>query len=249
MLPLLCCAWAHGRFLPSDPPLTNKIFEVYHCRKIGPQETILIADHSIRCTVGGKFTEDYFWLWTFADFLVIAWPLGVPALLTFLLWRVRDKIHARDEDTLKLFDFVIGGYEDKYFYWELVELARKLILSGLIGLYGRGSVAQTVLACFVAFFFFAAFYRAQPFIEPMLNTIKGFSEFVIFGVLLVCTVQQVNEANFEEEDIQIATYGSAQSGLCLMYIPVAIIYSEWHAHVHALETKCQCHCYDDVVVS
>ena len=103
-------------------------------------------------------------LWSFAYVLVVLWPLGMPTLLSVLMWRARAKIHARDEDTLKLFDFVIGGYHDKFFYWELVELGRKLILSGLIGLFGRGTVAQTVLACSVAFFFFAAFYRAQPFV-------------------------------------------------------------------------------------
>eukprot|EP01051_Picozoa_sp_SAG22_P031437 SAG22_NODE_12738_length_431_cov_0.656627_1_plen_70_part_01 len=69
------------------------------------------------------------------------WPIGMPAMLFVLMWRVRAEILARDEDTLKLFDFVIGGYRGKYWYWELVERGRKLILSGIIGLLGRGSVA------------------------------------------------------------------------------------------------------------
>ena len=81
-----------------------------------------------------------------------------------------------------------------------------------------------VLASFVAFFFFAAFYRAQPFVDHTLNAVKGFSEFIIFAVLLVSTVQQVHVANFAEEEITIPMYGVAQAGLCVMYGPVAIYY-------------------------
>ena len=115
-----------------------------------------------------------------------------------------------------------------------MELGRKLILSGLIGVVvKRGTVAQTVLACFVSFFFFAVFYRAQPFVDPTLNAIKGVSEFIIFGVLLACTVQQTAATTtFEQEPYQIADYGMAQTCLCLMYLPVVIVYGERNAHAH-----------------
>ena len=58
----------------------------------------------------------------------------------------------------------------------------------------------------------------------MLNAVKGFSEFIIFGVLLVCTVTQVHEANFAEETITIEMYGTAQTALCILYAPVALFY-------------------------
>lgn len=41
--------------------------------------------------------------------------------------------------------------------------AGKLILSGLIGLFKRGSIAQTVLATLVSFAFFGLAFRVQPF--------------------------------------------------------------------------------------
>ena len=46
-------------------------------------------------------------------------------------------------------------------YWEVVELTRKLILSGLIGVVGRGTVAQAVAGTLIAFYFFAISYREQ----------------------------------------------------------------------------------------
>eukprot|EP01043_Picozoa_sp_COSAG02_P079795 COSAG02_NODE_18647_length_927_cov_1.276570_2_plen_70_part_01 len=69
-----------------------------------------------------------------------------------------------------------------------MELARKLALSGLIGLFQRGSVLQTVCATVISFFFFAIAFRERPFEEDKLNMVKIYSEFQIFGILLLCIV-------------------------------------------------------------
>eukprot|EP01051_Picozoa_sp_SAG22_P015768 SAG22_NODE_2114_length_2991_cov_1.459889_1_plen_219_part_10 len=213
----------------ADPPLTNKIFEVFHCRQIGPGESLLVVDHTVMCKQGGSMTTEYLYLFSFADLLVCAWPLGVPGLLFLFMWRVRAKIYAGDEDTLKLYDFVIGGYTDKFWYWELVELARKLILSGLIGLLGRGTVGQTVAATFISFFFFAVFCRAWPFKEQMLNRVKVFSEFVVFGVLVASTVAKVAERpELSEEYISLRSYETAQAILCAAFVPVTAFYVVVH---------------------
>jgi hypothetical protein len=41
-----------------------------------------------------------------------------------MLYRKRDLIKQEDEETLEELDFVIGDYTTKYWYWEIVELAR-----------------------------------------------------------------------------------------------------------------------------
>eukprot|EP01045_Picozoa_sp_COSAG04_P005363 COSAG04_NODE_248_length_18898_cov_16.838715_7_plen_77_part_00 len=61
-------------------------------------------------------------------------------------------------------------------YWEIVELIRKLILAGLIGIAARGSVFQTVLATAMCFMFFAFAFRAMPYNTTRLNIVKVLSE-------------------------------------------------------------------------
>ena len=212
----------------ADTPITTKIFEPFHCRQVGPGESIMIVDHTVQCTVNESFTAEYLSLCTLAMVLVCAWPLGVPAMLSALMWKNRSEIHTGDEDTLKLYGPVINAYTDKQWYWELVELGRKLALAGLIGLLGRGSVVQMVAAQFISLFFFAVHYRAQPFEAPMLNAVKSFSELVIFGNLLVSTVLQVHAAEFADEVVSIDDYGTAQIGLCLMMVPVTICFMVAH---------------------
>jgi hypothetical protein len=72
--------------------------------------------------------------WVGGGFLVLLWPIGLPAGLFFAMYRVRGKIQDDDEDTICVFDFVLGDYKKDCWYWEVVELCRKLILAGLIGL-------------------------------------------------------------------------------------------------------------------
>ena len=60
---------------------------------------------------------------------------------------------------------------------QVVELARKLILAGLIGTAGRGSILQAVVATLVSFAFFAVSFREMPFDTARLNLIKIISEF------------------------------------------------------------------------
>ena len=60
---------------------------------------------------------------------------------------------------------------------QVVELARKLLLAGLIGVAGRGSILQAVVATLISFAFFAVSFREMPFDTTRLNLIKIISEF------------------------------------------------------------------------
>lgn len=211
------------------PTVTNKVFEGFCCREVGLGESILVADHDVHCTLDGDFTAEYTGLLVLCGMLVIAWPIGVPILLFVNLFAVRAKIQERDEATLKLFGSVVGDYDGVHWYWELVELARKLALTGLIGLLSRGSVAQTVAVSFVAAMFFGAYCWAQPFVASNLNLVKTCSEFLILAVLIVCIVHSnskfisPDEFNMEEA-ITIDSYGTLQTAMCVMMVPTTIVF-------------------------
>lgn len=103
-----------------------------------------------------------------------------------------------------------------------MELARKLALSGLIGLFQRGSVLQTVCATVISFFFFAVAFRERPFEEDKLNIVKIYSEFQIFGILLLCIVIQTRAVDFDAEMAGLTEYGQAQIVLTLSVMPISI---------------------------
>ena len=106
-------------------------------------------------------------------------------------------------------------------YWEVVELGRKLILSGLLGLVGRGSIAQSVAGVMIAFVFFALTFKERPYKSNSLNWIKIFSEFQIFAVLLICVVLQTLTTDFGTEHITVDDYGLLQCVCVVAMFPIA----------------------------
>jgi hypothetical protein len=201
------------------PSLTNKIFQAFACRDFGPGISVLQADYTVDCG-----SAEYMGLWAFCSVLVLLWPIGMPTALFLAMYHVRDKINAGDNDTLETFGFVLGDYDSDHWYWEVCELARKLILAGLIGLVGRGSIAQAVVATIIAFFFFAVSVREQPYKKPTMNWIKLFSEFQIFAVLLMCVVLQAEAVGFETEVVTVEVYGAIQTVVTLAIVPVVLYF-------------------------
>merc|ERR1712166_207430 len=141
------------------PGLTQKIFDGFGCRDLGYGQTVLMVDYTIDCE-----TAEYYTLLTVCIGLMFAWSIGLPVILWLSMFSVRKLIREEDEDTLQMYDFILGDYKTEFWYWEVIELTRKLILTGLIGMIGRGTVGQSVTCTVVAFVFFAITFRYQPFI-------------------------------------------------------------------------------------
>ena len=78
------------------------------------------------------------------------------------------------------------------------------------------------MATVIAFFFFALSVREKPFKESNMNWIKLFSEFQIFGVLLMCVVLQGEAVGFETEVITVEVYGAIQTVLTIAIVPVVL---------------------------
>merc|ERR1719502_1680193 len=63
------------------------------------------------------------------------WPIGVQLLYVVLLWRVRRPLLNRTPTALtRATAFLHRDYKPEFFYWEAIELARRLILTGWVAL-------------------------------------------------------------------------------------------------------------------
>jgi len=139
-----------------------------------------------------------------------------------MMWKEKDDILNEDDDTLQKFGFALGDYNTRHWYWEVVELSRKLILTGFISVFQRGSIAQTVVATLLSFFFFAFSLREQPFAARHLNVIKVATEIQLFVVLLCCVVLQTHEQGFTTEVVTQDDYGLLQVVATLAVMPLTV---------------------------
>jgi hypothetical protein len=150
--------------------VSSTIMDVFKCRQFEPTpgssvRVVLEADMSIQCNEG-----QYMTLKMAAIVGVFLYPIGVPVFFVLLLWRERKHIH--DSVNQKKYGFLFGDYMAVYFLWEVWDLGRKLMLSGLLMFFKRGSVSQLLVAMVIALFALELQLRLMPYKSFMANVIQ-----------------------------------------------------------------------------
>ena len=84
----------------------------------------LVADPTIVC-----WENDHLILLVPGLFGLVLFLVGVPALYFYIIFKIV-RVHGREHPaTKKYFGFLYYRFKPQYFYWEFVELGRKLNLS------------------------------------------------------------------------------------------------------------------------
>jgi hypothetical protein len=110
-------------------------------------------------------SDEYSATWTTALVLIVVWPIGVPVLYVVLLWASSDAFFSGTPTPLsRATAFLWGDYEAGAFYWEPLEMIRKLTLTGAVLLIGEESEQARVL---VALLVSIAFLALHLSIKPM----------------------------------------------------------------------------------
>ena len=95
---------------------------------------LLRADYSIQC-----FTPRHSLYWLMASILAL-YPVGFPLLALFLTYKYREsQEYEAISFGLRVF---FENYRNEFWFWEITEMYRKLILTSLIFLFGSKSLSQ-----------------------------------------------------------------------------------------------------------
>eukprot|EP01050_Picozoa_sp_SAG11_P003620 SAG11_NODE_209_length_12331_cov_3.126226_3_plen_980_part_00 len=166
----------NGDWIYLDPPFGDDLAAPWTNRKF------IESDLRLSCT--DLRYGFFFW---FAIVGVIVYPVGVPSIFFGLMFRERDQIH--DAINKMKYGFLFGDYQPSFFMWEIFDLVRKLVLSGLMIFFNRGSVTQVVMAMLLSLFFLQAQVRLAPYAFAVANTTQLISFnsifFTLFGALLL----------------------------------------------------------------
>ena len=141
----------------------------------------MIADYSLSCDA-----PEHRWMVAYASVMVVVFPLGIPLVNHFMLWRVRDKlnphqrelvfesgsekvglakaIQIRDNNKdIQYLAFLFAAYQPEYWWFESFESARRIIFTGALKFVDAGSVAQCALGVLIAFVCVRVYARFKPF--------------------------------------------------------------------------------------
>ena len=137
-------------------PVTTVIFETFLCdHDFGhPKASYLVVDYAQQC-----HGTRYRLLQTYAIVCLLIYPIGINALYAWLLlWRYQTEIReGRAEHLAFLFD----AYKQRFYYWEIVDNARRLSLTGLLSLFSECS--RVFAATLFSLFSLLLYNNTEPF--------------------------------------------------------------------------------------
>ena len=161
--------------------------------------TWLQTDVTISCDAPERAT----WL-VVASFGVLIYVVGVPVVYIVSLWRVREHInprnnpaHVPDKRKYSTVLFLTEIYKREYYYWEVVELIRKLIQTSLIVFLLNGSVMQMIIMIVVAMVFVQTLNEVKPYISEQANRLASIAQWEILIVSFLGLLMKVDLTNLD----------------------------------------------------
>jgi len=149
------------------PGVSRAIFDGIKCTSFktnddeSSKSSYLLSDLNLKCNER-KSVINLFW------FFFSLWPVVIPLLTLGLLWTVRHEVRSkRTTPLVEACSFLWRDYNDSMIYWEVIDLIRKIFLTGIILHFQRESgsshIFRLLLANVVSFVYFGVLLRARPY--------------------------------------------------------------------------------------
>ncbi|KAG5188745.1 hypothetical protein JKP88DRAFT_177684 [Tribonema minus] len=154
--------------------VSSIIFQTFACDYMQELDTYYLrADYSIQC----YNNSEYWRYFAYAMTMFVVYPLGVPALYALLLCFKRRQHQARQGavaaapsvqglephwDLVHASSFLWAQYKPKAEWWEMVECARRVVLTGVLVFILPGSAGQAAVSVLFAFLLTLIFMAVRP---------------------------------------------------------------------------------------
>ena len=234
-------SYGYGFIFLLYPSICNTAFAAFECREliVDQQPQILEVDDRVLCD-----DDEMQILQKLSLIVIIVVAIGVPVLFSVLLVRnarkyqltnsvLNDAVAARLAQEFEVdpkvadyilrdvtamgqsFGFLMDAYTFECYYWETLDLLRKLMLVGLVLLVRRGSVAQNMVALVLSFFFFALQTSTRPYKLPQDNALRAATEVQVF-LVIASGLALHSDLSGEQVDATWYDYGLAVSFVVLV---------------------------------
>ena len=123
---------------------------------------------------------------------IAIYPLGLLVVYGALLFAARTAIRKGKSTLLsEATRFLHREYESDFFWWELMEMARRVVLVGIMVLVWRGSITQLVLATVLNQIFLLLQMQSGPFRDTSDDYLANASSFSLVIVFLCCIIFKI----------------------------------------------------------
>ena len=190
---------------------SSVLFEFFQCQRFalpdeegGGEESFIRRDYSISCT-----SNRYQMFVPFALIMVLVYPVGIPALYAALLLNNREVLSdpsAMEEEEAHDFPrvghvlFLVEAYSPEFFYFEVIECVRRLLLASIIGIANSDSAASPVIGLLLSLIFIHVFERYLPYKEPSDSVLGVVLAYALALLFLAALLIKVNATSDDTQD-------------------------------------------------
>ncbi len=137
------------------PSVSRTILQMLYCKKLDDGDAFLMADLSIDCN-----STEYGLFLSVACIFFFVYVLGIPAFILYTLRRYRNNSAWRP-----CISFVFANYEDRFWWYEVYDLIRRLMLVGMILFIVPDSATQVAIGLMLAVFSLCVHLFTQPYVR------------------------------------------------------------------------------------
>ncbi|KDO29141.1 hypothetical protein SPRG_05384 [Saprolegnia parasitica CBS 223.65] len=112
-----------------------------------------------------------------------------------LLSRYMMKRNLRNPSVVAGVGFIYHAYKDEFWFFEIVDLVRKLFMNGVIVFVGQGSIAQVVVGLIIIFIYMSILLAVQPYKEGSNNAVAAMAQMQLFVTLFAGLLVRMNVGN------------------------------------------------------
>eukprot|EP00944_MAST-04C_sp_MAST-4C-sp1_P003651 g3651.t1 len=150
--------------------ISTRIFRLFKCQEV-QNVWYLQADFSVKCQEDRWNTNAIF-----AGIFMVLYVIGIPFVQLYLLYTNRDNLH-KDEckDTRlqhmieKEYGSIYLHYVNECYYFDIVDLFRRLVLTGGLILMGENSIGQVFLGILICIIWLCLLLYKRPYKAPWDN--------------------------------------------------------------------------------
>ncbi|OQR99767.1 hypothetical protein ACHHYP_04479 [Achlya hypogyna] len=117
------------------------------------------------------------------------------AFVDDLLVKFMKKRNLQNPSVVAGVGFIYAAYKDEFWFFEIIDLIRKLLMNGVIVFMGQGSINQVVIGLIIIFAYMSILLAVQPYKERSNNVVSSVAQMQLFVTLFAGLLIRMNVGN------------------------------------------------------
>lgn len=204
------------------------VFQTFVCDTLDNGISYLRADYSLTCS-GTRYAA----FKAYAILMACVYPIGIPLFVAWWLFRHRKDLGEPDRDVrvhLEPFSDVWAAYKPSRFFFEVVEFARRLTLTGIAVFVLPGSAAQIAIVLLLAVVFLFVSESLSPFKEKIDAGLYRWGNGIVLGSMYVALLVKVDVSREDAETLSAFAAALVAANVFMVIavvVQTALMLREW----------------------